>query len=196
MQKSAQRLQRESYRLRPIRRLRSLQCPSPPPYAPAEARDHWEVNQGQPRTVCGCQPVERVTVEMVAPLGPLSSASTRTCFEFVRAGRWPQTRPRAAFDRTLEEDWAFAIRARLRLDIPNSSHLRRRNIAPPPPKPRGGHKALAGERSKPSGLLAVTTTHALLAGQVQRKVRNGVARLAAAGSSLDRQKFLQCRRCA
>jgi hypothetical protein len=37
---------------------------------------------------------------------------------------------------------------------------------------------------------------ALLAGKVQRKVRNGVAQLAAAGSSLDRQKFLQCRRCA
>jgi hypothetical protein len=42
----------------------------------------------------------------------------------------------------------------------------------------------------------VTTTHALLAGKVQHKVRNGVAQLAAAGSSLDRQKFLQWRRCA
>src|SRR5262249_43702531 len=36
------------------------------------------------RTVCGCQPVERVTVAMVAPLGPDSSASTRACFEFAR----------------------------------------------------------------------------------------------------------------
>src|SRR5262249_39498959 len=36
------------------------------------------------RTVCGCQPVERVTVAMVAPLGPHSSASTRACFEFAR----------------------------------------------------------------------------------------------------------------
>src|SRR6516164_8269228 len=34
------------------------------------------------RTVCGCQPVERVTVAMVAPLGPHSSASTHACFEF------------------------------------------------------------------------------------------------------------------
>src|SRR5262249_50082263 len=36
------------------------------------------------RPVCGCQPVERVTVAMVAPLGPHSSASTRACFEFAR----------------------------------------------------------------------------------------------------------------
>src|SRR6516225_588694 len=36
------------------------------------------------RTVCGCQPVERVTVAMLAPLGPHSSASTRACFEFAR----------------------------------------------------------------------------------------------------------------
>jgi hypothetical protein len=36
------------------------------------------------RTVCACQPVERVTVAMVAPLGPHSSASTRACFEFAR----------------------------------------------------------------------------------------------------------------
>jgi hypothetical protein len=35
----------------------------------------------------------------------------------------------------------------------------------------------------------VTTTHALLALKVQRKVSNGVASLAAAGSSLDRPKI-------
>jgi hypothetical protein len=35
----------------------------------------------------------------------------------------------------------------------------------------------------------VTTTDALFAGKVQRKVSNGVARLAAAGSSLDRHKI-------
>jgi hypothetical protein len=35
----------------------------------------------------------------------------------------------------------------------------------------------------------VTTTHALLALKVQRKVSNGVAGLAAAGSSLDRPKI-------
>jgi hypothetical protein len=38
----------------------------------------------KPRTVCGCQPVERMTLAMVAPLGPRSSASTRACFEFAR----------------------------------------------------------------------------------------------------------------
>jgi hypothetical protein len=59
-----------------------------------------------------------MTLVMVAPFGPLSSASTRACFEFVRAWRWPQIRPRAAFARALEEDCAFAIRARLRLDMP------------------------------------------------------------------------------
>src|SRR5437764_9610415 len=37
------------------------------------------------RTVCGCQPVERVTGAVVAPLGPHSSASTRACFEFARS---------------------------------------------------------------------------------------------------------------
>src|SRR5207245_4820213 len=36
------------------------------------------------RTVCGGQPVERVTVAMVVPLAPHSSASTRACFEFAR----------------------------------------------------------------------------------------------------------------
>ncbi len=57
----------------------------------------------------------------------------------------------------------------------------RRNMAPPPPKPRGGHAALAGERS--------TTTDARFAGKVQRKVSNGIAGLAAAGSSRHRQKI-------
>jgi hypothetical protein len=37
-----------------------------------------------PRTVCGCQPVERMTLAMVAPFGSRSSASTRACFEFAR----------------------------------------------------------------------------------------------------------------
>src|SRR6516165_3845597 len=34
------------------------------------------------RNVCGCQSVVRVTVEVVAPFGPHSSASTHACFEF------------------------------------------------------------------------------------------------------------------
>jgi hypothetical protein len=35
-------------------------------------------------TVCGCQPVERVTVAMLAPFDPHSSASTHACFESAR----------------------------------------------------------------------------------------------------------------
>jgi hypothetical protein len=41
----------------------------------------------------------------------------------------------------------------------------------------------------------VTTTDALFAGKVQRKVSNGVAQLAAARSSLDRQKIAQVLPC-
>src|SRR5262245_37119129 len=68
----------------------------------------------------------------------------------------------------------------------------RRNIAPPPPKPRGGPSALAGARgASRSGYLCVITTHALFARKVQRKVSNGVAVLAAVGSSLDRGKSAQ-----
>src|SRR5256885_7449358 len=40
----------------------------------------------KPRTVCGCQPVEPMTVAIVAPFGPRNSASTRACFEFARVG--------------------------------------------------------------------------------------------------------------
>jgi hypothetical protein len=40
-------------------------------------------------------------------------------------------------------------------------------------------------------MTASATTHALFAVKVQRKVSNGVAGLAAAGSSLDRQKSRQ-----
>src|SRR5262249_46207753 len=100
------------------------------------------------RTVCGCQPVERVTVAMVAPLGPHSSASTRACFEFAR----PLACPLPAAERFLDADRALMVRAGLRLDMQNSSQERRRNSAPegwrnsapPPPKPRGGRSALAG----------------------------------------------------
>jgi hypothetical protein len=42
------------------------------------------------------------------------------------------------------------------------------------------HRLQNEERSKPSSSLAVTTTHALLAGRVQRKVRDRVAQLAGA----------------
>src|SRR5215813_6945620 len=55
--------------------------------------------------------------------------------------------------------------------------------------PAEAHGRWRGRGAKPSGLLSVTTTHALLALKVQRKVSNGVAGLAAAGSSLDRPKI-------
>src|SRR5262249_7507228 len=90
------------------------------------------------RTVCGCQPVERVPVAIVAP-----------------PGRAP-----AAFERIADADCALRVRAGLRWDMQNSSQERRRNgapegwrnsapegwrnSAPPPPKPRGGPSALAG----------------------------------------------------
>src|SRR5262245_34442213 len=98
-----------------------------------------------PRTVCGCQPVEVMIAAIVAPLGRRSSPSTRACFEFARLLRSPL---RAAFGRTLDGACALAARPRLRWDIQNSSPLCRRNIAPPPPEPRGGPRALAGERSE------------------------------------------------
>src|SRR5258708_5664682 len=87
----------------------------------------------------------------------------------------------------------------LRLDMQNSSQgvgatARRRAGAiarRPPPKPRGGPSALAGERSEPIWLGVRDHTHALFARKVQRKLSNGVAGLAAAGSSLDRQKSRQ-----
>src|SRR5260370_11506140 len=58
----------------------------------------------------------------------------------------------------------------------------------PPPKPRGGPSALAGERSESIWLGVRDHTHALFALKVQRKLSNGVAGFAAAGSSFDRQK--------
>ena len=125
-----------------------------------------------PRTVCGCQPVQVAIVAMVAPLGRRSSRSTRACFEFARLLCSPL---RAVFGLTLDEACAFATRPRLRLDNQNSSHSRRRNIAPPLPKPRGGLRALAGgEKSEAIRLAVRGHTHALFALKVQRKVSNGV----------------------
>src|SRR5258706_15341618 len=43
----------------------------------------------------------------------------------------------------------------------------------PPPKPRGGPSALAGERSEPIWLGVRDHTHALFALKVQRKLSNG-----------------------
>jgi hypothetical protein len=64
---------------------------------------------------------------------------------------------------------------------------RRQTRAPPPPKPRGGPRgAGGGEEQTGQASLSAITTHALFALKVHRKVSNGVAQLAAAGSSLDR----------
>jgi len=68
-----------------------------------------------PRTECGCQPVDVMIVAMVAPLGRRNSCSTRACFEFARLVCSPL---RAAFGRALHEACAVALRPRLRLDMP------------------------------------------------------------------------------
>src|SRR5262245_49283644 len=68
-----------------------------------------------PRTECGCQPVQVMIVAMVAPLGRRSSPSTRACFDFARLVCSPL---RAAGGRTLEEAVSLVVRPRLRLDMP------------------------------------------------------------------------------
>ena len=93
----------------------------------------------------------------------------------------------------------------LRLDMQNSSQgvgatARRRAGAiarRPPPKPRGGPSALAGERSEPIWLGVRDHTHALFARKVQRKLSNGVAALPPADHLLierDRGQFVPSRR--
>jgi hypothetical protein len=64
-------------------------------------------------------------------------------------------------------------------------------MARPLPKPHGRPQGAGGGRgaSRPDSLSA-TTTDALFAGKVQRKVSNGIAGLAAAGSSRHRQKIV------
>src|SRR5262249_36311611 len=139
-----------------------------------------------PRTECGCQPVDVMIVAMVAPLGRRSRPSTRACFEFARLVCWS---PRAAFGRTLDESCALAVRQRSRLDMPKLlSIMSAQHRAATTQTPRRPIGAGRGEERSRLGLLSVTTTDALFAGKVQRKVRNGVAQLAA-GSSLDRPKI-------
>src|SRR5262245_1912981 len=69
-----------------------------------------------------------MTVVMVAPLGPLSSASTRACFEFVRAWRWPEIRPRAVFARTLEGTAATSSKDPPRAAAAPGARARRRRM--------------------------------------------------------------------
>src|SRR5271170_1384378 len=85
---------------------------------------------------------------MVAPPGRRNRSSTRACFECARFGCRPAILLLAPF-RTLEIERDFVVRDRLLLDIVTLLSCCRRNIAPPPPKPRGGPTALAGQRSEP-----------------------------------------------
>src|ERR1700687_3067142 len=64
-----------------------------------------------------------------------------------------------------------------------------------PPRPRGGRKALAGERSlEPISIgPPLATTDALFADNVERKVSNPLARFGAARSFLDRTTTLVSR---
>ena len=68
----------------------------------------------------------------------------------------------------------------------NLSHACRRTARRHHPNPAEAHRRWRGERSKPIRLGVRDHTHALFAGKVQRKVRNGVADLAASASSLHR----------
>jgi hypothetical protein len=111
-------------------------------------------------------------VATVAPLGRRSRPSTRACFEFARLLCSPLRR---ALGRTLDEACAFAVRPRLRLDMPKllsivpAATLRRHHQSPTEATGRW-----RGRGSSRSGSLSVTTTDALFAGKVQRKVSNGV----------------------
>src|SRR5258708_3627779 len=112
-----------------------------------------------------------MTPAMVAPLDLRSRATTRACFEFARALNWPL---RPALDRTLDEDRAFALCARLRLDIKHSctrdSTSSRRHHA----NPAEAYRRWRGNRSERSSSGSVTSTHALFARNVQRKESNGL----------------------
>ena len=80
-------------------------------------------------------------------LGEIGLLGSNSCVT-TRTSAWPP----AAFERILDADRAWMVRAGLRLDMQNSSQERRRNSAPegwrnsapPPRKPRGGRSALAG----------------------------------------------------
>src|SRR5437867_10053760 len=81
-------------------------------------------------------------------------------------------------------------RASARQKIAPGSAQQRPATTQTPPRPigAGGAEERAGQARCP-----LITTHALFARKVQRKLSNGVAGLAAAGSSLDRQKIAAVR---
>src|SRR6516225_8145691 len=106
------------------------------------------------RTVCGCQPVERVTVAMVAPLGPHSSASTRACFEFARRGLTANGRLRTDLGGRPRLDGArrFAL-GHAKTPLNSVGATARRRIGATArrhhPNPAEAHRRWRGERSKP-----------------------------------------------
>src|SRR5205807_8977311 len=80
-------------------------------------------------------------------------------------------------------DMQDASQERRRQKIAPGSAQHRAATTQPPRRPIG---AGGGEELSRSGSVPVITTHALFALKVQRKLSNGVAGLATAGSSLDR----------
>ena len=78
-----------------------------------------------------------------------------------------------------------------RKSIQPMAERHRRNSAPPPPKPRGGRAALAGERSEPGGLgvrwtmhCSVETAHFRLSDNVENLILQGNADLQGYGNGL------------
>src|SRR5262245_26297458 len=68
--------------------------------------------------------------------------------------------------------------------------------AQPPPKPRGGRRALAGREEQVLRLAGRDHTHAPLGKKVQPKVRNGVARMSPGWIISGSAEILRCPRCA
>src|SRR5919197_4175482 len=71
-----------------------------------------------------------------------------------------------------------------------SSHSRRRNIAPPLPKPRGGLRALAGREERSDQARCPWPHTRSLRAQSPAQSEQWRAGLAAAGSSLDRAEIV------
>src|ERR1700674_3627847 len=97
--------------------------------------------------------------------------------------------PRFAFDRVFVPDRvALARLLLLVISVPLVVAAHHRAA---PPRPRGGRKALAGERSlEPISIgPPLATTDALFGDNVERKVSNPLAHLRAARSFLDRPRL-------
>jgi len=124
-----------------------------------------------------------VTVAMVAPLGPHSSASTRACFEFARPrGLTAASRLRTDLGCRPRLDGArrFALgHAKL---LSRASAQQRAATTQTPRRPIGAGGVRGASRSG-----SASTTHALFARKVQLKLSNGGAGFAAGGSSLDQR---------